>query len=344
MTLAETHIDTLEGREVYQYTITNPGGTAIILLSYGAILSSVQIPDKNGRLGEITLGFNSLEGYLGDHPYFGATIGRFANRIAQGTFSLDETTYTLAVNNGENHLHGGVAGFDKQIWDAEPFENADEAGVRFRLTSPDGQEGYPGTLEVTATYTLNSKNELLLSYTAQTDKTTVVNLTNHTYWNLGGPGTSVLDHLFSSAAEGYLPVDETTIPLGRIAPVEDTPFDFRTPKTLGTDGDKLPGGYDHCMVLPENREGILRPLGRMIHPETGRRMEFFTDQPGYQLYTAYYLDGLALREGKRADSLGAFCVETQKFPDAPNRPAFPSTVLNPGETYRHNTKIVFSWE
>ncbi len=343
MEFNKTAAGEVDGKKVERFTLKNQQGVAVSLLSYGATLSSVRMPDRNGNIGEITLGFDSLEEYLEADRYFGATVGRYANRIGGGSFSLNGREYPLAVNNGPNHLHGGIKGFDKQVWDAEYWNDSRGAGVRFSLFSPDNQEGYPGNLKVTASYFLTEDNELLLSYQAETDQTTLVNLTNHTYWNLKEPGDSVQQHIFQSPADRYLPVDEVSIPLGPLEPVAGTPFDFIKPKSLGNDIALLPVGYDHCMVLPANEEDPLPCLGTMSCPDTGRHLSFYTDQPGFQFYTAGYLQGQKLRDGKTAEKFGAFCVETQKFPDTPHHPEYPSAVLEPGEKYRHNTRILLSW-
>lgn len=343
MEYTRTAAGEVEGHAAEWFTLKNNQGVEITLLSYGANLSSVKMPDKEGRPEEITLGFDSLEHYLGPHPYFGATIGRYANRIGGGEFSLEGRAYPLAANNGPNHLHGGIKGFDKQVWDGAFWEEEGGAGVKFTLFSPHGQEGYPGNLRVTASYFLTEANELLLSYEAETDHTTLVNLTNHTYWNLEGPGNSIHGHIFQSPADRFLPVDEGSIPLGPLEPVAGTPFDFSEPKALGKELSALPIGYDHCMVLPGAARGTPAYLGTMKSPSTGRSLEFFTDQPGFQLYTAGKLQELKLRGGTTAKKFGAFCVETQKFPDTPHHPEYPSAVLEPGERYKHHTRIKLSW-
>jgi len=343
MEYTRTAAGEVNGKTVEWFTLQNRRGVGITLLSYGATLSSVKMPDKDGRTGDITLGFDSLEDYQGPHPYFGATIGRYANRIGGGEFSLEGREYRLAANNGPNHLHGGITGFDKQIWEAKFWENAGGAGVSFSLFSPHGQEDYPGNLTVTASYFLTEENELILDYQAETDQTTLVNLTNHTYWNLEGPGNTIHRHIFQSPADRYLPVDEGSIPLGPLEPAAGTPFDFSRPKTLGQDLSALPIGYDHCLILPEKTDSASVYLGTMTAPLTGRSLEFYTDQPGFQLYTAGKLQEKKVRGGLTAEKFGAFCVETQKFPDTPHHPEYPSAVLKPGEQYRHNTRIKLSW-
>jgi aldose 1-epimerase len=333
----------IRGKKVERFVLKNPDGIEVSLLSYGANLSSVRMPDKEGSVGEITLGFDSLDEYLGSHPYFGATIGRYANRIGRGEFSLEGRDYVLAKNNGPNHLHGGITGFDKQVWDSAFREEENGTGVRFSFFSPHGQEGYPGNLRVTASYLLTNDNELILSYEAETDQTTIINLTNHTYWNLEGPGKSIHRHIFQSPADRYLPVDEGSIPLGPQESVTGTPFDFSEPKPLGKDLSSLPIGYDHCLILPTGSGEALSPLGIMEAPESGRRLDFYTDQPGFQLYTAGKLQKMKVRSGIAIEKFGAFCVETQKFPDTPHHPEYPSAILRAGEKYVHYTRIKMSW-
>ena len=331
--------------EVSRFDIRSAGGTEISLISHGAVLASVKTPDRRGNSDEITLGFDTLEDYVANRRYFGATIGRYGNRIAGGRFSLNGTAYILETNNGPNHLHGGFDGFDRRLWDAEPFESSAEAGVLFTLVSPDGDQGYPGTLNVRLRYTLTDSGELRMEYEATSDGDTIINLTNHTFWNLAGAGSgTVRDHVFQSAATAYLPVDEVSIPLGEIRTVEKSPFDFRTAKPVGREIDSLPVGYDHCLVLPRPW-GEVRYAGTMTNPASGRKMELYTDQPGFQFYTAGYLpDGTPVSGGRQAGKFGAFCLETQNFPDAPNRPDFPRPVLRPGQVYRHRTIHRFSAE
>lgn len=330
---------TPDGTAIDLFTLTNSAGNVVTLTNYGAILVSVEVPDRAGNKANVNLGFDNLQGYLGGHPHFGSTIGRFANRIAQGKFSLDGQTYTLAVNNGPNHLHGGKIGFDKQVWQAEEMQAADAVGVRFSLVSPDGQEGYPGTLSVVAEYTWNEQNELRSTFRATTDRATVVNLTNHAYWNLAGAGQgSVLQHVLQLNCDRYLAVDETLIPTGQIASVAGTPLDFREPQAIGQRIKDLPAtkGYDHCYVV-NGSAGTLRSCGKATDPDSGRSMEVLTTQPGVQLYTANHL-------GEPWGQHGAFCLETQHYPDAPNRPEFPTTRLNPGEQFEQTTINRFSVE
>lgn len=326
------------GDPVELFTCTNRNGLVLELISYGATVKSVAVPDRHGTVGVITLGFPDLSGYLQRHPYFGSTVGRFANRIAGARFTLDGVTYRLAANNGPNHLHGGVVGFDRVVWDAEPFENGGRAGVTFRYVSPDGEEGYPGRLDVEATYELSDSDELTMSYRATADAPTPVNLTNHTYWNLGGGGT-ILDHEVQIDADRYLPVDATQIPTGVIAPVADTPMDFTIPKPVGRELDDIDRiGYDHCFVL--RHRSRLAHAARVTDPASGRVMEVSTTQPGVQFYTGNNLTGFEPSGGYRRHE--GLCLETQHFPDSPNRPQFPTTVLAPGEEYAHLTVHRFS--
>jgi aldose 1-epimerase len=335
---------TSDGAEVDLYSLTNANGLKVEIMTYGATLTSVETPDRDGKTANITLHLDSLDDYLKGHPFFGSIAGRYANRIAKGNFTLDGKQYTLATNNNGNHLHGGVKGFDKKIWTAMPIRTADAAGVTFSCESPDGEEGYPGAMKVQATYRLTERNELKMEYSAVTDKPTVINLTNHAYWNLAGAGEGdVLDHLAEIHADGYLPVDDGLIPLGNIAPVKDTPMDFVTrPMTIGSRIARTGGGYDHCYVLNKKKARDLALAARIAEPHGGRVMEVFTNQPGVQFYTANFLDGSITADGKNYVKHGGFCLETQHFPDSPNQPQFPSAVLRPGEIYNHVTVHVFS--
>ncbi len=326
-----------DGREVHLYTMTNSNGMRVRLTDYGAITVGVEVPDSDGNLGDVTLGYDTLEGWLGSTSYFGATVGRYANRIAKGKFELDGNTYTLATNNGENHLHGGDKGFDKRLWDAETVETDDGAAVRFTRTSPDGEEGYPGTLQVTALYTLTGNNAFKVEFTATTDAPTVVNLAHHTYWNLRTPAAGdVLGHELMLNADRYTPVDEGLIPTGELKAVEGTPFDFRRPKPIGQEIAQVPGGYDHNFVLNDYEPGKVRLAARVTEPTTGRVMDILTGQPGIQFYSGNFLDGSVTGKGGVVyEKHDGFCLETQHYPDSPNRPDWPSVVLRPGETYRH---------
>ncbi len=337
---------TPEGAEVDLYTLTNANGLRVKIITYGATITSVEVPDRDGRPANVTLSLDSLDDYLKGHPYFGSTVGRYANRIAKGKFSIGGKEYTLAVNNGPNHLHGGEKGFDKVVWKAEPIEGKDFVGVVFSYDSPDGEEGYPGQLSAKATYSLTNANELRMEFTATTDKPTVVNLVNHTYWNLAGGGAGdVLDHLLTLNADRFLPTDDGLIPLGELKPVKDTPMDFTHPMTIGSCIEQVEGGYDHCYVLNKT-DGDTEPtfVAKITEPGSGRVMEIFSTQPGVQFYTGNFLDGTLTGGGKPFKRHYGFCLETQHYPDSPNRPEFPSTLLTPGEKYRQTTVHKFSVE
>jgi aldose 1-epimerase len=331
---------TPDGQAVSLYTCENHHGLSIELLNLGATVKSVAVPDRHGHFADVALGFSTLNGYLQRHPYFGSTVGRFANRIAGARFELDGTVHRLVANDGPNHLHGGEVGFDRALWAAEPFETHDESGVRFGYLSRDGEDRYPGNLQVEAFYALNDDNELRMSFSATTDAATPVNLTNHTYWNLAGGG-NVLEHELSVAADRYLPADEQHIPTGLIAPVDATPMDFTDPKALGRDIDDVAGlGYDHSFVL--RHRSAIAPAARLFDPGSGRVMEVATSQPGLHLYTGNNLSGFEPHGGFRR--FAGVCLETQHFPDSPNRPQFPTTVLAPGEQYAQMTIHRFSVE
>ena len=332
-----------DGQEVYMYQLENGRGLTVRAMSLGATLTAVEYPDRDGRSENVTLYLETLEDYLKGHPCFGSVCGRYANRIAKGRFELDGVVYQLATNNGPNHLHGGRVGFHQRLWRHEPVQGDGFVGVKFTYVSPDGEENYPGTLTATVIYRVTVDDRLEMEYFATTDKPTVVNLTNHAYWNLAGAGIgTVLDHILQINADRYLPVDETLIPLGEMAPVDGTPFDFRQPKPIGQDIEKTGGGYDHCFVLNKARPGELSFCARLEDRKTGRVMEVFTTQPGVQVYTANGLNGRLGAHGRTYPKFGAVCLETQHFPDSPNRPEFPSTVLRPGETYHELTVHHFS--
>ncbi|HSW27987.1 MAG TPA: aldose epimerase family protein [Longimicrobiales bacterium] len=340
-----------DGDSVQVFTLTNARGIQAMVITYGAIIQSLKVPDRSGALGDVVLGFDDLAGYLGETPYFGALIGRYGNRIGGARFELDGTTYRLAANNGANHLHGGVRGFDKVVWDAEPVESGSGAAVVFRRTSPAGEEGYPGALSVEVTYTLTDAGDLVFDYLATTDAPTPVNLTQHSYFNLAGDGSGdVLGHLLTLNASRYTPVDAGLIPTGELASVEGTPFDFRTShaigERIGADDEqiRLGGGYDHNFVL--NREGVapdaLVLAARVEEPTNGRFLEVRTTEPGVQFYSGNFLDGtLTGKSGAVYNHRYGFCLETQHFPDSPNQSAFPSSILRPGEEYRSRTVLTF---
>jgi aldose 1-epimerase len=335
-----------DGKPVEVFTLKNAGGIEMRAISYGGIITSLRVPDRNGQSGDIVLGFDRFDDYLKDPPFFGAIIGRYGNRIAKAQFSLDGQSYKLAANNGPNHLHGGAKGFDKVLWSAKPV--AGKSAIVFSRTSPDGEEGYPGTLQVQVTYTLTDKNELIVDYRAVTDKPTVVNLTQHSYFNLAGHASGdILGHELMLNADRYTPVDETLIPVGELAPVAGTPFDFRKPVAIGarinqTNPQLKNGlGYDHNWVLNRSGSG-LQLAARVTDPKSGRTMEIRTTEPGIQFYSGNFLDGkLTGKDGAQYKHRTGFCLETQHFPDSPNQPKFPSTTLRPAAEYRTTTVFTF---
>jgi len=341
--------ETPDGQQVDLYTLTNANGAKVTIMNYGATVVSIEVPDRNGNVADVTLGYDTLDEYFAtNNPYFGAVVGRYGNRIAKGKFTLDGVEYQLATNNGENHLHGGVKGFDKVVWDAEAVQSDDGPGVKLSYLSKDGEEGYPGNLSCSVKYTLTAENEMKLEYEAETDKPTVLNLTNHTYFNLRGQGTGdILSHIVTLNADRYTPVDDGLIPTGELAPVKETPMDFTTPTTIGSrveqvGGGPNPTGYDHNYVL-NSSDGSLALAATVYDPTTGRVMEVYTTHPGVQFYTGNFLDGTVTgKDGRVYRKHYALCLETQRFPDSPNHPEFPSTVLWPGEKYSTVTVYKFS--
>ncbi|MQA85315.1 MAG: galactose-1-epimerase [Streptosporangiales bacterium] len=343
---------TPEGTEVERYTLVNARGMKVRILTYGGIVQSIEVPDRRGRFTNVALGFATLDDYVErNSPYFGAIIGRYANRIGGASFTLDGEEYTLAANDGENSLHGGLKGFDKRVWDATPVPPSDRGvGLELAYASPDGEEGYPGTLTVGVVYTLTNTNRLRIDYRASTDAPTVVNLTNHSYFNLQGEGTSsILDHLMQIDARHYTPVDETLIPTGEIAPVAGTPLDFTAPHPIGErirdnfEQLVIGRGYGHNWVLKRRDDKRLARAARVSDPESGRVLEIFTTEPGMQFYSGNFLDGTLIGTGGKMYRQGdGFALETQHFPDSPNHPDFPSTVLRPGEKFRSTTVYQFS--
>jgi aldose 1-epimerase len=337
------------GEPVDLYTLTNARGASVKIATLGGTVVSIQVPDRAGTLGEVTLGFDTLDGYLGPHPFFGVLVGRYGNRIGKAQFTLDGTTYTLAKNNGENTLHGGRKGFDKYVWKAREIASADGPALELTHVSPDGDEGYPGALSVTVVYTWTDASALRIDYTATTDKPTVLNLTNHAYFNLSsGASSTILDHELQLQADRFTPVDAGLIPTGELRPVKGTPFDFTKSRKIGSfiDADdaqiKAGGGYDHNFVFSGTWTGALRTVGRVTEPTSGRVMELATTQPGVQFYTGNFLDGSVKGRGGRAyGKRSGFCLETQHFPDSPNKPQFPSVVLRPGQTYKATTVYTF---
>ena len=338
---------TASGVAVDIYTLKNSHGMIAKVMTYGASLTELHVPDRNGKMEDVVLGFDNLEAYLKGHPYFGCTTGRVANRIAKGKFSLNGKNYSLAVNNGPNHLHGGIVGLDKRVWAATYRSDAQQCSVEFTYRSPDGEEGYPGNLDIRVTYTLTQGNELKIDYEARTDQDTPINLTNHAYFNLAGPNKGdMLGHELHLNADNFTPVDPTGIPTGEIKTVKSSVMDFTTPHRIGARIDQLagdPGGYDHNYALNKKQRGELSLAARVYEPISGRVMEILTTEPGIQFYTGNYLDGtLVGKSGQRYGKRYGFCLETQHFPDSINQPSFPSTVLKPGSVYRQTTTHRFS--
>jgi aldose 1-epimerase len=341
-----------DGEEVTLYTLTNANGMEVKITNYGGIITSVVVPDRDGNMANVTLGFDNLDRYLAGHPYFGNITGRYANRIAKGTFKIGDETYTLAINNDPNALHGGEKGFDKYVWTAEEVSSEDGAGIKLSRTSPDMEEGYPGNLEVEVTYTLTNNDEIRIDYHATTDKPTVVNLTNHAYWNLAGEGNgSILGHELTLMAGNYTPVDETLIPTGEIAPVAGTPMDFTSPHPIGErirdDFEQLVigRGYDHNYVLDRSSadDTSLMVAARVVEPDSGRTLEISTTEPGIQFYSGNFLDATVVGASGRMYRQGdGFALETQHYPDSPNHPDFPSTLLEPGDEFNSTTIYAFS--
>lgn len=335
---------TADGKTVDLYVLKNGKGMTAKVMTYGAILVELHAPDRQGVSKDLVLGFDNLDRYLKGHPLFGATVGRFANRIGGAQFALNGKTYSLVRNNGRNHIHGGTKGFDKQLWQGEPFQTDTGVGVKLSYLSVDGEEGYPGNLKVTVTYTLTADNELRIDYTATTDKDTPVNLTNHSYFNLGGADAGdVLGHELQLFADNYTPADDGLIPTGEIAPVKGTPLDFTQPKPIGARILELSktSGYDHNYVINGGGKS-LAPAARVYEPKSGRVMEAFTTEPGVQLYTANHLRNLAGKGGAVYNKHQGFCLETQHYPDSVNKPNFPSPVLKAGDTFRSATVFKFS--
>jgi aldose 1-epimerase len=334
-----------DGRVVLLYTLSNPSGMVAKISTYGAILTELHVPDRHGQTTNVVLGFDNLNQYLAGHPGFGATIGRFANRIANARFTLDGTEYRLTANAGPNHIHGGYTNFSRVLWEPHPVGiSSNQVSIRFTYLSRDAEEGFPGNLKVAVTYTLTTDNELRIDYEAETDKPTPINLTNHSYFNLAGAG-DVLGHELMIAADRYTPADQALIPTGEIAPVAGGPLDFTQPTLIGARIEQLkphPGGYDHNYVL-QSGGGQLALAARALEPKSGRVLEVRTTEPGLQLYTANGLNGKLVGVGGIAyPRHGGFCLETQHFPDSVNHPQFPSTILRPGQTFRSTTAFRFS--
>ena len=344
---------TPEGKEVQLYCVKNNNGMKVEIINYGGTIVRLFVPDKNGNSSDIVLGLNTLEQYMKESPYFGCIVGRFGNRIANGKFTINGVEYQLATNNAPGdipcHLHGGVKGFDKRVWDAKPILDKQKPGIELHYLSKDGEEGYPGTLDVTVCYRLSEKNELIIEYKATTDKSTPVNLTHHSYFNLKGEGDStILDHILYINADSYTPVDKGLIPTGFILPVINTPFDFQTPKAIGDDinedNEQLQygGGYDHNWVLTRDKKGLTL-AATLFEPSSGRFMEILTTEPGIQFYSGNFLTGEIIgKSGKPYPYRSGLCLETQHYPDSPNKRNFPSAILDPGEVYQTTTIYKFS--
>jgi aldose 1-epimerase len=335
-----------DGRSIERFTLSNSGGLQVQAIPYGATITSIRVPDRNGKFDDVVLGYDTFEPYIRNPSYFGSIVGRYANRIANGRFTLDGKEYVLARNNAPNHLHGGVKGFDKQVWEAKVGDASRGATVTFSYRSPDGEEGYPGTVNATVSYTLTDRNELIVEYRATTDKATPYNVSQHSYFNLTGASRDVLDHEVTILADRFTPTDRTLIPTGELASVAGTPFDFRKPTTIGArindSNPQLRGasGYDHNYVI--NRTGpSLVPAARVVEPASGRVMEVATTEPGVQFYTANTLNAVG-KSGRTYSKYFAFCLETQHYPDSPNKPAFPSTILRPGTEFSSTTVYTFS--
>jgi aldose 1-epimerase len=337
-----------DGRQVFLYSLKNNSGIRINIINYGAIVRNIFIPDKNSKLSDVVLGYDTLQGYVNDKVYLGAIVGRYGNRIANGKFTIDGKIYQLVKNNGENHLHGGPKGFYKVLWDAEPEISDSEESLKLTYVSPDGEEGYPGTVVLTVTYTLNSKNELVINYKGKTNKPTVLNPTNHSYFNLSGDFTkTILDHELQINADKFTPMDENQIPTGEFRNVENTPLDFRNSTPIGLhindENEQLyyGSGFDHNWVL-NNFDKRVRKIASLFHPNSGRYMEVLSDQPGLQFYSGNFLDGsFCGKNGLKYQKRTALCLETQCFPDSPNKPHFPIVTLRAGEVYKQKTIFKF---
>ena len=350
-TIQQEPFGSVNGKAVQLFTLQNKNGVIAKITNYGGTVVSLIVPDRNGHFADVVLGFDTVQEYVDKSPFFGCITGRYANRIAGGRFALDGHNYSLATNNGPNHLHGGKVGFDKKIWSASTKGGA----LHLTYTSPDGEEGYPGTLKTEVTYTLTNKNELRIDYVATTDKATIINLTNHSYFNLAGldnkevevDASTILNHELTVYADRYTPIDATSIPLGDLAPVEGTPFDFRTSTAIGarinSNNEQLKHGkgYDHNFVLKSKRDKRLVKAARVYDAMSGRVMEVETTEPGIQLYTGNFLDNVKGKNGENYPHRSALCLESQTFPDSPNQPSFPSPILKPGEKYRQTTVYRF---
>jgi aldose 1-epimerase len=348
MSIATVPFGRVDGRPVDLFTLENDQGVTVRITNYGGIVTSIIIPDRAGNRGEIVCGFDSLDGYFSqaykaNSPYFGCIVGRYAGRIKDGVFTLDGRRYQVATNDGPNHLHGGIVGFDKRVWDAESSEEADASVLRLALVSPDGQEGYPGTVRVVVEYRLTQSNDLQIRYTAETDRATPLSLTNHTYFSLNGFKDKILDHTVQISSDRYLVPDETNVPVGEERSVSGTPCDFRTPKRLGEAFEQMPNGFEHYYVFGVPN-GDVNKVAAFAEASTGRTLEVFTSEPGMLFYTGYYTaDDLAREDGTRYGQFRAFCCETSKYPNGPNIPGPPRSILLPGQRYDETTMFTFTW-
>ena len=338
-----------DGRDVTRYTLTNANGMIVKIIDLGGAITEIHVPDRSGTLADVNCGYDDVAAYMGESHYFGALIGRYGNRIANARFTLDGESVALDVNNGVNHLHGGIDGFHRRLWTGETFTTPNSAGLILSYVSADGEQGYPGNLEVTAIYELRNDNELRIAFHAITDKATPVNLTNHAYFNLAGKG-DILGHELTIVADAYTPIDDAQIPLGELPPVEGTPFDFRTPHAIGARIDQDDGqlrngfGYDHNFVLKKSKPGALEMAARVRDPASGRVLEVWSQEPGIQFYSGNFMNDKMTGKGQIYSYRSAFCLEPQHFPDSPNRPDFPSTILRPGQEYSTVMAYRFSTE
>jgi len=345
--LSTTFGTTPAGEIITEYQLQNASGSFVKIINFGGIITQLHVPDKNGQLADVVLGFDNLEPYLEKSPYFGAIIGRYGNRIANACFQLRGQHYSLATNNGANNLHGGPIGFDKRVWQAETFIDAKGQGLRLHLLSQDGDQGFPGNLQVTVTYQFTDDNELIVDYFATTDQTTLVNLTQHSYFNLAARG-DILQHQMQIFADRIVDINNVQIPLGGLMRVENTPFDFRTPKTIGKDINQSHSqiangvGYDHTFVINQSAYKVMTLAARVTEPSSGRVLEVLTEEPGVQFYSGNFLDGSLTGKGTTYHHRTGFCLEPQHYPDSPNQTEFPSTILNPGEEYKTKTIFRFS--